>query len=113
MAAFVTPNSWARTSMRNTTTKKSNASRVHPRKAAVTACAEARGLADPVDIGLPPPRRHHGPALDDHRAKVHRPPGAHDRPSLMIDMYADLTPSAVLRSLSKTPSLIERNDSND
>src|SRR5215831_21030311 len=38
---FVTPNCWASVSSRNTTTKKSKASRVHPRNPARTAWCEA------------------------------------------------------------------------
>src|SRR5207237_9402029 len=48
IALFCTPKCWARTSTIKTTTKKSKASSVHPRYAAVTACAALCGAVSLV-----------------------------------------------------------------
>src|SRR5579871_4736646 len=48
MSFLVTPNWWASVSKRKTTTKKSNASRVQPRKPAATACR----FADMPDLSV-------------------------------------------------------------
>src|SRR5271166_3821460 len=52
MAALLTRNSWAKTSKRKTTTKKTKASSVQPREPASTACQWSEDCARPSDVGL-------------------------------------------------------------